>query len=164
MSFKALGENVTIHEPSVILKPEMVEIGDGARIDSFVKIEGGQGVTLGRWVHVGSFAHVNIGGGRLIVGEGVAICSGAKVLSGSNMKSGEFMSCAAPADRQVIERRVTVLEDQSYVGSGAIVLPGLRLGRGAVVGAGAVVTHDVPPWEIWAGVPAKRIGMRERAP
>jgi sugar O-acyltransferase (sialic acid O-acetyltransferase NeuD family) len=55
---------------------------------------------------------------------------------------------------------VTV-EDFAMIGTGAAVLPRLRIGTGAVVGAGAVVLHDVEPWTVVAGNPAKVIGRRE---
>lgn len=48
----------------------------------------------------------------------------------------------------------------TWIGHGAIVLPGRRIGTGAVVGAGSVVTRDVPPYEIWGGNPARRIRSR----
>jgi len=161
-AWAAWGEGSEIYEPCVVLKPEMVSVGDGCRIDSFVKIEGGRGVTLGRWVHIGSFSHVNIGGGTVIVGDGVAIASGAKVFGGSNTKQGCYMSHCAPSHLTHVDRAITVIEEGAFVGANAVVLPGLRVGRFAIVGAGAVVTHDVPEYEIWAGVPAKKIGERER--
>jgi acetyltransferase-like isoleucine patch superfamily enzyme len=53
-----------------------------------------------------------------------------------------------------------VLEDDVWLGAGVVVTPGVTIARGAVVGANAVVTKDVPEYEIWAGVPARRIGER----
>jgi acetyltransferase-like isoleucine patch superfamily enzyme len=53
-----------------------------------------------------------------------------------------------------------VIEDDADLGVGAIVLPGVRIGRGAQVGAGAVVTKDVPDYAVVAGVPARVV--RER--
>lgn len=47
-----------------------------------------------------------------------------------------------------------------WIGSNVCILRNLTIGDGAVIGAGAVVTHDVAPYEIWAGVPAKKIGQR----
>jgi len=55
--------------------------------------------------------------------------------------------------------RVTV-EEGSDVGIGAILLPGVTVGRGSIVGAGAVVTRDVEPYSVVAGVPARKIGER----
>ena len=53
-----------------------------------------------------------------------------------------------------------VIEDYVWIGARAMILPGVKLSQGCVVGAGAVVTKDVPPYTIVAGVPAKKIGMR----
>lgn len=55
-----------------------------------------------------------------------------------------------------------VIEDYVFVGVRAIILPGVHIGRGAVVAAGAVVTHDVPPYAVVGGVPAKFIRERRR--
>lgn len=54
----------------------------------------------------------------------------------------------------------TVIEDDVWVGASAIIMRGVTIGEGAVVAAGAVVTKDVPSYEIWAGVPARRIAAR----
>ena len=54
----------------------------------------------------------------------------------------------------------TVIEDDAWIGFGAIIMAGVRIGRGAIIGAGSVVTKSVPPYEIHAGVPAHKIGER----
>jgi len=54
----------------------------------------------------------------------------------------------------------TVVEADVWVGYGAIIMAGVRIGRGAIVAAGAVVTKDIPPYELWGGIPAGKI--RER--
>lgn len=61
---------------------------------------------------------------------------------------------------QRMEPAPVVIEDDVWLGAGVIVLPGVRLGRGCVIGAGAVVTGDVPAGEVYAGVPATRIASR----
>ena len=55
-----------------------------------------------------------------------------------------------------------VVEEYAFIGARAIVLPGVHLGRGAVVAAGAVVTRDVGEYEIVGGVPARPIGQRSQ--
>jgi galactoside O-acetyltransferase len=125
-----------------------------------IKIEGGEGVTIGRWVHIASFAHINIGGGQVTLGDGSAYASGAKVLGGSNDKAGVSMSASAPPEMQVVMRAKTVIGRNAFLGVNAVVMPGVTVGDGAVIGAGAVVTRDVPPYEIWAGIPARKIGER----
>jgi acetyltransferase-like isoleucine patch superfamily enzyme len=56
--------------------------------------------------------------------------------------------------------RPVLIEDYAFIGTRALILPGVTLGRGAVVGAGAVVTRDVAPLSIVAGSPAREIGKR----
>ena len=52
------------------------------------------------------------------------------------------------------------IADDVWLGANAIILKGVTIGRGAIIGAGAVVTRSIPEYEIWGGVPARRIGVR----
>lgn len=150
-----------IYEPVLMLRSEVVKIAETARIDSFVKIEGGQGVRIGEYVHIASFSHINIGSGTVILEDYSAVSSGAKILGGSNKSNGISMSAKAPSDMQIVERATTVLGKYAFLGVNSVVMPGVIIGEGAVIGAGAVVTKNVPDYEIWAGIPAKKIGDRK---
>jgi acetyltransferase-like isoleucine patch superfamily enzyme len=63
---------------------------------------------------------------------------------------------------QAMDAKPVIIEDDVWLGAGVIVLPGVSIGRSAVIGAGAVVTKDVPANAIYAGVPANNIGDRSR--
>lgn len=158
-----IGEGVKVFDPhlSIFLKPENIILREHCRLDGLIKIEGGRGVEIGAYVHISSFAHINIGGGTVVINDCAAIASGAKILGGTNKPEGISMSAASPAEMQVVVRSMTTIEDCAFVGVNATIMPGVTIGRCAVIGAGAVVTKDVPPYEIWAGVPAQRIGRRE---
>ncbi len=54
-----------------------------------------------------------------------------------------------------------IIKDYVFIGPRAIILPGVTIGRGAVVAAGAIVTKDIPDSEVWAGIPAKKISDRK---
>lgn len=57
-------------------------------------------------------------------------------------------------------RSITYISNDVWIGQNAVVMPGLKIGRGVIIGAGSVVTRDIPDWAVVAGVPAKIIRMR----
>jgi acetyltransferase-like isoleucine patch superfamily enzyme len=65
-----------------------------------------------------------------------------------------------PIRLQGVTRRGIVVEDDCWIGAGSMILDGVRISRGCVVAAGAVVTRDVPPYSVVAGVPARVIKSR----
>jgi acetyltransferase-like isoleucine patch superfamily enzyme len=54
----------------------------------------------------------------------------------------------------------TIIGDDVWIGFGALIMQGVSIGNGSIIGAMAVVTKDVPPYEVWAGVPARKIKDR----
>jgi len=149
---------MTIYEPVLILRPDAVQIDDTARIDSWVKIEGK--VTVGKGVHIASYAHLGIGGGELVLEDYSAVASHCCIVTGSNKPDALSCSAAAPADMQHVERGKVIVGQYAVLYVGAIVQPNVTIGEGAAIMAGAVVTKDVPAWEVWGGVPARKIGDR----
>lgn len=157
----AVGDKPTIFEPVTMLLGDHILIeGGGTRIDSFVKLEGGQGLHIGRGVHIASFAHIGIGGGTTILEDYCAVASGGKVISGSNQINAISCSAAAPKEMQYATRSVTRIKRYAFIATNAVVMPGVTLGEGAVLAAGGVATCDIPDWQVWAGVPAKMIRKR----
>jgi acetyltransferase-like isoleucine patch superfamily enzyme len=158
---KADAPDPVLYDPVLITRRDVVVIGAGSRIDSFVKIEGGKGVRIGRYVHIASFAHIGIGGGVVEIGDYAAVASGGRIISGSNQVDAISMSACAPRDMQRVISYKTVLDRYSVVLAGATVLPGRTLHEGAVLAAGSVLTKDIPAWEIWGGIPAQFIRKRD---
>lgn len=157
-----LGKGARVFDPVVVLKPEMVTVGDYARIDSFVKIEGGEhGVWIGEHVHIASFSHINGGGGGVYFGAHSGCGSGVKIVGGMPDINYLHISAAEPPDLCHVVRKRTMIGQYVVIFTNAVICPGVTIGDGAIIGAGAVVTHDVPPWEVWAGNPARKIGARE---
>ena len=73
------------------------------------------------------------------------------------------MAAGLPIRKQPLQSKGgIIIEDDAWLSVGVIVLDGVRIGSGAVVGAGAVVTKDLPPESISSGVPARVIRMRDR--
>jgi len=63
-------------------------------------------------------------------------------------------------DQGNTEPKAVVIEDDVWIAARAIILPGVRIGKGAVIAAGAVVTKDVPPYTVVGGIPARKIKSR----
>jgi acetyltransferase-like isoleucine patch superfamily enzyme len=124
----------------------------GDEINGFGQIEVGARTWIGQYNNLRACA-----GGDVVIGADCLLAQFC-TLVGSN----HALSRSQPIRGQGAEptRRGVVLEDDVWLGAGVVVTPGVTIARGAVVGANAVVTKDVPEYEIWAGVPARRIGER----
>lgn len=151
-----MGRGAVIHDDrlSCFLKGERIAIGDYARIDGNVKIEGGDGVIIGKYVHIAWGCHINTGGGSVEIGDHSGMGSHAIIIGGTPDLSYAHISAAEPADRIHAIRMRTVIGKYVFIGAGAIILPGITIGDFAVIGAGAVVTKNVGSYEKWFGNPA----------
>jgi acetyltransferase-like isoleucine patch superfamily enzyme len=107
----------------------------------------------GTWIGQGVFLHA---AGGLTIGANVGIGPGVHVITSSHREAGRDV----PILRAPLDFAPVVIEDDADLGVGAVVLPGVRIGRGAQIGAGAVVTRDVPSYSVVAGNPARV--LRER--
>jgi len=136
---------------------ETFEIGDGVFIGAQSFIQGRfDGVTkIGNHVWIGPQAYFDAR--HLVLEDHVGWGPGAKILGSSHT--------GLPIDQPIIETdleiRPVIVEAWADVGTGAVLLPGVTVGRGSIVGAGAVVTRDVPAFSIVAGVPARFIRWRD---
>ncbi len=131
------------------------KIAPGATVNTGLKIFGGRGkLSIGRNSTVQiECLFAGIGMVDLRIGDNVAIAYRVIILLGSHdINDPSFAGTVSPV----------VIEDYVFVGAGAIIMPGVTLGRGCVVASGAVVTRSVPPYTIVGGNPAKPIGERGR--
>ena len=131
-------ENCTYHHMDLLNLYEC-EIGEGTKLGSFVEI--GRNVKIGKRCKIQSFSFLPEGtviGDDVFIGPHVCFCNAKRPMTGE--KYGR-----------------TVVGDGAVIGAGAIILPGITIGKKAFVGAGAVVTKDVEAETMVYGNPAKRI-------
>jgi galactoside O-acetyltransferase len=162
MDFKSCGDNVKIFNPTTLIEPSKFTIGSDVIISEYCHIYGGLGVSIGDFVHISANVCVG-GGGKLTVGSFVNISAGAHLITGTDSVMGEgLVGAACPLKFRQVNRSFIILEDYSWVGTNATVLPGITIGEGAVVGAGSVVTKDIEPWTIVVGNPARPVRIRPK--
>jgi acetyltransferase-like isoleucine patch superfamily enzyme len=121
--------------------------------------DGKGGITIGSDSYIGPRC-VLFGAGEISIGDKVAIGPGCILAShGHHFED----PGAAILDQPTLFAPIRI-EDDVYLGTGSVVLPGVRIGRGAIVGAGAVVSRDVPSGAVALGVPARVVRYREGYP
>jgi maltose O-acetyltransferase len=119
----------------------------------------GSDISMGSYSMIGPKANIwGIGGGgKLIIGDYVLMAPEVTIITTQH----KYADVKIPIPYQGEEISTVIIEDNAWIGYRAIILPGVTIGEGAIVGAGAVVTKDVLPYSIVGGVPAKLIKMRK---
>ena len=119
-------------------------------------IRGGGNLHIGRHSIVGDECMLDARRGGIFIGENVNIGVKVSFWTGSHDMND-------PLFRSMPEKRGSItVGDRAWIGPHAVILKRVRIGEGAVVAAGAVVTKDVEPYSVVAGVPAKKVGERNR--
>jgi len=161
---------------SAIVKHRFQRCGKGLRLTSDTVITGHKNIVIGdNFVSMGQlylYAHdgyleigdnsdtntnVQLGaaGGRLIIGSGVMIAPNVVIRAANH-----GIDRGSPIKSQPSIGGEIVIEDDVWIGANAVITSNVRVAKGTVVGAGAVVTRSTEPYSIVAGVPARKIGER----
>ncbi len=156
-SFKHLGDNVIFEPEVLIFHPENIEIGDNVYIGHRTILKGyfRNTMSIGNNVWIGQNCFLHSGGG-ITIEDSVGIGPFVKLLTLSH---------------EVHKRTVPIIErSQKYapiyiktgcdIGIGAILLPGVTIGKYSQIGAGAVVTKNIPEFSVAVGIPAKVLNKR----
>jgi len=152
-----LGDGVIVEAGVLIFHPENIEIGDDVYVGHHAILKAYYRNTMkigsGTWIGQQCFFH---SAGGLEIGKNVGIGPGVKIIT--SYHDGEDVSKPILHTPLVFKR--VMIEDDADIGAGTVILPGVTVGKGAQVGAGAVVCNDVEPFTVVAGVPAKPIRRR----
>jgi acetyltransferase-like isoleucine patch superfamily enzyme len=136
----------------LVFHPENIELGRNVYVGHRAILKGYYRNTMrvGDETWIGQQAFLHSAGG-LDIGARVGIGPAVRIITSSHAEAGREI----PILSSPIELAQVVIEDDCDIGVGATILPGVRIGRGAQIGAGAVVTEDVPAYCVAVGVPAK---------
>lgn len=131
-----LSYNVSVHEYAIL------------------KSKGGD-ISVGKNTFISSFVNISAQG-DVSIGENVMLANGCRLESGTH----GFHDLDLPMKEQRAHSHGIVIGDDCWLGAGVTVVENVRIGEGSVIGAGSVVTKDIPPFSIAAGVPARVIRTR----
>lgn len=129
--------------------------GKNVSIHQDVWLFGIIGLSIGNNVSIHPMSYIDATGG-IVIGDDVSIAHGVTIMSTSHT----FSETSMPIKDQPVHQNRTVIEDDVWIGAKATIVSGIVVGKGSIVGAGAVVTHDVPPGSVVAGVPARVVSRR----
>jgi len=165
---KNIGNNVFINTGVIIFTPKNVELGNNIHLDTNVKLEVGDkgSIKIGDHVHIGSNGILQ-GDGGLKIGNYVGFAANCTIYTVSNYyedpnNKNKLISASgmAPKDKSYVERAPVVIEDYAWLGVNTTILPGVKIGKAAVIGANSLVTKDIPAFSIAVGCPARVVKNR----
>lgn len=132
---KKIGQRVYIMSSVIIMSPQNIELGSDVLINTSSKLGGQKGIIIGSYVQLGY---------------NVSLFT----------QNHAYQSKNKPIMKQGNYGEKIIIEDDVWIGTNAVILPGVKLGKGSIIGANAVVTKDVKPYSIVGGIPAKHIKYR----
>ena len=172
---KRLGCDTIIDQGVDIWGPANVSIGARCHLSTHVRLAAGESkhgqhgsITIGDFVHVGPGVHI-AGRGGVSIGDLVGLSAAVHIYSATNMVFSRehpdrliSMSHMAPAELQDIYESPVVIEDYAFIGIMVRILPGVIIGKGAVVHANSELTSNVPAFANFGGqAKGKQIGWRK---
>ena len=160
MGFRSVGEDVKISRKASIYSPNSISLGDNVRIDDFCILSGN--IALGSNIHIS--AYVALYGAKGIVFEDYTGISPKSVIySAMDDFSGNYLIGPIHPDYSTNVKGGTVyIRRFAQIGTNCIIFPNLEIGEGSVIGACSLVKHNVEPWGIYFGVPAKKYKNRSK--
>src|ERR1700722_4767166 len=138
-----------------------ISVGAGAEIQRHCLVWIGEDeskeptLSIGERVFVGQGTHLSVMC-PMVIGNHCLIGAYSYLLTNNH----RFESRTMPIRDQGYVEKPLVVGDDVWIGAHCVVMPGIEIGRGAIIGAGSVVTRNVAEYEIWGGTPARKIGTR----
>lgn len=160
MPFKHIGEHVLISRKASFYNIREISLGNHVRIDDFCILSGS--IMLGNHIHIS--AHCALYGAMSIeMKDYSGLSPGCRVFSITDDFSGEHMvGPMVPEELTNVTGGRVIIGKFVQVGAGSMIFPSTQIGEGTAVGAMSLVNRSLPPWGIYAGIPAKHIGDRSK--
>lgn len=157
-----LAKSVKIFEHSKLLNENNISISDYSQIDDFVFLNGGSKTCIGRFVHIATFSSI-MGGGEFFMGDFSGLSAGCRIITGTDDFSGGFLTnSTVPEEFKNVKKSFVHIGKHAIIGSNAIILPGVKVGEGAAVGAGCTIRKSLEPWTVYANIKGELKAIKKR--
>lgn len=163
LGFKSYGKNIRISSKASFYNSEYISLGSNVRIDDFCVLSAGEGgIVIGDYVHI-AVASTLMGAGSITLSDFCGLSARVAIYSSSDDYSGMHLTNPTVPNKYTCVTCADVhLGRHVIVGSGSVILPGVRLAEGVAVGVLSLVKNDCAAFGIYAGTPARRIKERSR--
>ena len=160
IGLKSYGKNVLISRFCRLYNPQNIEIGDNVRIDDFCILSAGTSIKFGSYIHIGCGTSI-IGAGEVVLSDFSGLSGHCCVYSSCDNFTGEFMmNPMVPKELTDVVHAPVYLGKHAAVGCCSVILPGVKIGDGAAIGAMTLVKKNCESNYIYAGNPMKKLGPR----
>jgi acetyltransferase-like isoleucine patch superfamily enzyme len=178
IKYAHFGKNVKVDRKAWIVGHKQIRLKDGCRIHKFchLRADKDEGIEIGRrseifpyamlmtyggFIKIGDDCTVNpycvlYGHGGLVIGNGVRIAAHTVMIPANHT----FDDANCPIFEQPVIAKGILIEDDVWIGAGVCLLDGVKIGKGSVIGAGSVVTCNIPEVSVAVGTPARVIRQR----
>lgn len=173
--FKKVGKGVSFGKSITIRHPHKISIGDNVVVDDYCVLDAkgldNNGITLEENIFIGRGSILSCKNGDIILEKNVVVGFNSEIFSGSKVVIGENTLIAAyvyiiggghayskvdiPISEQEKPSHGIKVEKNCWIGAGAMVFDNVTIGEDTIIGAGALVSKDIPPFSIAAGMPAR---------
>lgn len=161
------GHKSYIEYPFIMRGGRYIQLGENVRIHKYLQLEAidshneitftpriiiGNNVSINYNVHIGAC-------NEIIIEDGVLIASKVFITDHYHGMTDRKTLDIPPSDRTLYSKGRVIIEKETWIGEGVAIMPGVKIGRNAVIGANSVVTHDIPAYAVAAGIPARVISI-----
>jgi len=157
----SFGANVYISKYANLYNASAIHLGSNIRIDDFCILSAGkEGIHIDNYVHIGCYSSL-IGQAKISVSSFANISTKVSIFSSSDDFSGFSLTNPMINDNyKLLNHAPVTIDKHVIIGTNSTVLPGVHLEKGSAVGAHSLIKNSSSPFQIYAGVPARRVGSR----
>ncbi|WP_170270155.1 acyltransferase [Heliorestis acidaminivorans] len=158
---KFCGEGVRLYPLCKMIRAQNAELDNHCQIFDYVFIDAGKSLKIGKYSTL-TWNVLIEGGAKTRIGDRVFLGPGTKLLTSTYKIHGYYTVEHLPEGCQETDYGDIEIEDDAYIGANCTIMPGVKIGEGAVVGVNSLVKRDLEPWTVYIGSPCRAIGKREK--